>query len=235
MARGGLLIACVLASACSNGGDPMGGPDAPTSDALASIDANDLPTAAELLATMAACNPRVGGAFATDSGGTSNISICGLTNAVYWKADLDIDCDGKMSTQCNLTTDPAYQNQTSATDSHGAPLDAAALPFVVVPGRSVRFDYQTAGLDLGSVVAVIYGDQVAYGVIGDTGPTAIIGEASYAMAVALGIDPDPSTGGVDTGVAYLAFTGAGAQATVIEDHAEAVAVGVAHARTLLGR
>ncbi len=232
--RGSILLACALA-ACTSGSKAAGVDAGAGADGPMRVDASDLPTADELRAAIATCTTAVGGTFATDTGGTSNISICGLPTAVFWKADLDVDCDGKMSAQCSLATDPAYQNQTSATDSHGDPLDAATLPYVVVPSKSGKFDYATAGLDLGSVVAVIYGARVAYGVIGDTGPTPIIGEASYAMAVALGIDPDPSTGGTDTGVAYIAFTGSDAQVQVIEDHAEAVTVGVAHAKALLGR
>src|SRR6185369_16467436 len=139
-------------------------------------------------------------------------------SAVFWEADLDIDCDGKESTQCNLGTDPDFQNQTSATDSHGDPLDSASLPFVVVPLPSARFDASAAGLEFGSVIAVIYRDKVEYGVFGDEGPTSIIGEASVAMATSLGIDADPSTGGADGGVSYIAFTGASAMTPVIEDH-----------------
>ncbi len=190
------------------------------------------PTAAELLAKLATCN-KVGGDYATDSGGSQTIPICGLSNAVFWKADMDIDCDGKQSTQCNSSTDPSWQNQTSATDSQGNPLDAATLPYVVVPLPSTRFDYTSAGLDFGSVIAVIYHDQIAYAVFGDEGPSSIIGEASYATAQALGIDPDPSTGGVDSGVAYIAFTGPAAIVPVIEDHAMAVQLGIARARALL--
>ena len=69
---------------------------------------------------------------------------------------------------------------------------------------------------------------------GDEGPTSIIGEASYATAQALGIDPDPSTGGTDTGVAYIAFTGSAAVVPVIEDHAMTVQLGIAQAKALLG-
>jgi hypothetical protein len=201
-------------------------PDASTPDSPAD------PTAAELLGKLATCN-KVGGDYATDAGLTQNIPICGLTSAVFWKADMDIDCDGKQTTQCNPTTDPSYQNQTSATDSHGNPLDAANLPYVVVPLPSTRFDYSAAGLAFGSVIAVIYQDKVEYAVFGDEGPSSIIGEASYATAMALGIDPNPSTGGVDSGVAYIAFTGASAVDPVIEDHAMAVQIGIAKARALL--
>lgn len=224
-------VALLVLAACGGSGGDAGAPDAPMiSDGM--TDGATTPTAGDLLGKLATCD-KVGGDYATDSGGTATVSICGLSGAVFWKADMDVDCDGKMSTQCNLTADPAYQNQTSATDSHGDPLDAATLPFVVVPLPSSRFDYAAAGLALGTVVAVIYNDKVEYGVFGDEGPSSIIGEASYAMASSLGIDPDPSTGGTDSGVAYIAFTGSGAVVPVIEDHDAAVQLGVAKARALL--
>jgi hypothetical protein len=223
-------VALLALAGCSSSSGATA-PDGPTSaDAMA--DGASVPTAAELMAKLATCN-KVGGDYATDSGGPQTVSICGLTGAVFWKADMDVDCDGTMSAQCNTTTDPSYQNQTSATDSHGNPLDAATLPYVVVPLPSTRWDYMTGGLALGSVIAVIYNDKVEYGVFGDEGPSSIIGEASYAMAQSLGIDPNPSTGGVDSGVAYIAFTGASAIVPVIEDHTMAVDIGIAKARALL--
>ena len=76
-------------------------------------------------------------------------------------------------------------------------------------------------------------ESVEYGVFGDEGPKAIIGEASYAMAVKLGIDPDPSTGGTDSGVTYIAFTGPGAVVPKIEDHQGAVTLGEQLASTLI--
>jgi Fungal chitosanase of glycosyl hydrolase group 75 len=185
------------------------------------------PTASQLLAAIGMCNTVSTSGYKTDAdpGLPSNIPICGLKNAVYWQADMDVDCDGKTTPQCNLNTDPAYQNQTSATDSNGQPLDAANLPYVVVPLPSTRWDYNAAGLAFGSVIAVIYNGKVEYGVFGDEGPKAIIGEASYAMAQSLGVNPDPSVGGVDSGVTYIAFTGPAAVASPIEDHAAAVALG----------
>src|SRR5262249_12494628 len=153
------------------------GPDAavPMVDAPANQDV----TAQDLLDAIATCATTVGGPFAKDSGGTSNISICGVANAVYWKADMDIDCDGKQSSVCNTSTDPDFQNETSGTDSHGDPLDSATLPYVVVPLSSARWNYKNAGLDLGSVIAVVYNGQIQYGVFGDEGPSTIIGEASH--------------------------------------------------------
>ncbi len=132
---------------------------------------------------------------------------------------MDVDCDGLTSTQCNKNTDPWYQAQTAATDSQGNYLDAAKLPYVVVPGISTRFSYKAAGLHFGSIIAVIYKGKVTYGVFGDIGPTSIIGEASYAMAASLGINPDPAVGGADSGVTYIAFSGQSGVAPKIEDHA----------------
>jgi hypothetical protein len=194
-----------------------------------------VPTAAELLAAASACNVISSSGYKTDdeAGLPANIDVCGLTGAVFWKADMDIDCDGKETTQCNASTDPSFYAGTAASDSNGDPLDAAALPYVVIPSKSTRFDYAAAGIKLGAVVAVIYQGQVQYGVFGDTGPSNIIGEASYAMAASLGIDPDPATGGADSGVTYIVFTGAGAVVAPIEDHAAAVALGQSLAAQLV--
>lgn len=223
---------CVLAllAAC---GDPAMMDPGPDASVDAAPDAPGGPTAAQVMTAIASCNV-VGGKYANGGGLPANVDICGLTGAVFWKSDLDVDCDGKMTPQCNLTTDPNYMSQTAASDSMGNPLDAANLPYVVVPGVSTRWSYRTAGLAMGSVVAVVYQDHLEYGVLGDVGPVAYIGEASYKMAALLGIDPNPRTGGIGGGVAYVAFTGTGAKVTKLEDHAEAVTVGTAHLKTLLG-
>jgi Fungal chitosanase of glycosyl hydrolase group 75 len=212
MARG--LVLGLLLAACGSDDAP---PDAPVD--------GPAPLASRLLARIASCDPRIGGPYAPDVGEPATVSICGLPGAVSWTAELDVDCDGKRSAKCNTTTDPSYQDQTAATDSNGDPLDAAALPFVVVPGASTRFDYRAAGLAMGSVFAVIHRDRIEYGIAGDVGPSAIIGEASYRMAELLGIDPDPSTGGTDEPVAYIGFTGAGAIVAPIDDHERAVSLG----------
>jgi hypothetical protein len=49
---------------------------------------------------------------------------------------------------------------------------------------------------------------VAYAVFADEGPSDIIGEGSYALAVALGIDPNPATGGTQGPVTFIVFPGA---------------------------
>lgn len=231
------LLAIALA-ACGDdammfGPDAAGDPDAELVDGAPDAGLGD-PTADELRALIASCTV-IGGKYATDSGDTATIDVCGLAGAVHWTGDMDIDCDGQMSAQCNSSTDSSYLPQTAAVDSMGDYLNAATLPFVVVPVASARWNFRNHGLALGSVAAVVYQDRVEYGVLGDLGPTTIIGEASYAMAAALSINPDPSIGGTDGPVAYLAFTGPTAEVDTMEDHAEARLIGIAHAKMLLGR
>src|SRR5262249_8673992 len=138
-----------------------------------------VPTAAQLLALTKDCNDVVSKhTYALDNG--KQVNICGLKGAVFWTADMDIDCDGKTTAQCNSMTDCCYQNQTSFQNKNGEPLTASVTPYVVIPT-----DFMYPGLDTnngGSVIAVIYNNQLLYAVFGDTGPNDIIGEASYATA-----------------------------------------------------
>lgn len=232
--RWGLAVGlCAFACACTEDPEDLGPDAAP--DAPLAPDAPSEPSAADLLAAVADCSNVIGGPYMDGPGQPNDVDICGFASAVAWTSDMDIDCDGKETPQCNLMTDPYFMNQTAANDSNGDPLDAATLPFVVFPGASTRWDYRTSGIGMRTVVAVIYANQVVYGVAGDVGPVAYIGEASYAMAEALGIDPDPATGGTSGPVTYIAFTGMESRVAVIEDHAEATALGISRARILLGQ
>jgi hypothetical protein len=198
---------------------------------LEDADAAAPPSAADVMAKLATCRKISHAPYAKDQGGTSNINICDLPNAVFFTGDMDIDCDGKPSAVCNRSTDASYQSSTAGVDSHGKPLDAAALPYVVVPGVSSRWSYRASGIKMGSVAAVIYNGKIEYGVVGDVGPVAIVGEASYAMAKRLGINPHPSTGGVASGVTYVIFKGGGV--SKLEDRDGAVRLGVERAQKLI--
>jgi hypothetical protein len=59
--------------------------------------------------------------------------------------------------------------------------------------------------------------------------SAIIGEASYKTAANLGIDPDPSSGGTDSGVTYIFFKNA--TISPIENHSTAVRSWLARSST----
>ena len=160
------------------------------------------------------------------------VNICAMNGAVYWTADMDIDCDGRDIGDGKCPgNDCCYQPQTAFTNRNGLPLAASVTPYVVIPN-----DFQYAGLDTnrgGNVIAVIYNRKLQYAVFGDTGPTDIIGEASYACAAALGINPDPGNGGVGSGVTYIAFVGTGTQPTDIENQTETATLGQQLAQKLI--
>ncbi|MFF1921870.1 glycoside hydrolase family 75 protein [Streptomyces sp. NPDC058221] len=188
-------------------------------------------SAADLLAKVSSCSQISNGTYRTDEEASATVPVCGKNGAVFWKADMDIDCDGQVTTACNEDTDPWFQDDTAFHTSGDKPLSAEKLPYVVVPSSSGIWDYSGAGIKGGGVVAVIHGDRVEYAVVGDTGPDKIIGEASYATAEALGIDPDPKTGGTESGVTYILFKDS--VVSPIESHDAAVTAGEALAEEFL--
>ncbi|MFF3171939.1 glycoside hydrolase family 75 protein [Streptomyces sp. NPDC057900] len=188
-------------------------------------------SAADLLAKVSSCSQISNGKYRTDEETSATVPVCGANGAVFWKADMDIDCDGQVTTACNEDTDPWFQDDTAFHTSGDKPLSAEKLPYVVVPSSSSIWNYSSAGIKGGGVVAVIYGGKVEYAVVGDTGPDKIIGEASYATAKALGIDPDPETGGAESGVTYILFKNS--KASPIESHDAAVTAGDALAKQFL--
>lgn len=179
--------------------------------------------AADLLARVRDCAPVSRGGCRTDAGRPASVPVCGTEEAVFWKADMDIACDGRPGTHCNSATDPAFWPATAFTQSDGRYLSAEDLPYIVVPGVSDIWNHRDHGVRGGAVAAVLYQDRVQYAVVGDVGPQEIIGEASYATAQALGIHPDPRGGGVPSGVTYIVFRNS--RAAPIESHASAVEVG----------
>ncbi|WP_406505269.1 glycoside hydrolase family 75 protein [Streptomyces sp. NBC_00212] len=179
--------------------------------------------AAELLAKVGTCSQISHGKYKTDPSAAPAVPVCGMDGAVFWKAGLGIDCDGQSTAACNESTDPWFQPDTRFHQSNGKPLSAEQLPYVVVPSAGSIWNYASAGIKGGGVVAVIYGNKVEYAVVGDTGPSNTIGEASYATAKALGMDPNPKTGGAESGVTYILFKNS--QSKPIESHSAATTLG----------
>ncbi|MET8977162.1 glycoside hydrolase family 75 protein [Streptomyces sp. NPDC004539] len=200
---------------------------APTSPAVPQ--AFGLPTpdgpveAADLLAKVRDCDPVSRGRYRLDDGAPRTVPVCGTRDAVFWKADMDIDCDGRPGRHCNRDADPLFAPTTAFQQSDGRQLSAETLPYIVVPMKSAVWNHRDSGVHAGSVAAVIYRGRVQYAVVGDTGPDDIIGEASYATAKALGIPADPRGGGVASGVTYIVFKDS--RVKPIEDEEEAVAMG----------
>ncbi|GGV52827.1 hypothetical protein GCM10010261_33690 [Streptomyces pilosus] len=188
-------------------------------------------SAAELLDRVRTCTPVSRGRYRTDQGARATVPVCGTRDAVFWKADMDIDCDGRPGRRCNARTDPHFSASTAFAQSDGRPLSAEKLPYVVVPAPSAVWNHRSDGVRGGSVAALVYRDRVRYAVVGDTGPAGIIGEASHAAAKSLGIDPDPRGGGTPSGVTYIVFRDS--RVTPVEDHGAAVAEGERLARAFV--
>ncbi len=170
--------------------------------------------------------------FLTDAGKQPSVEILSLQSdekAIFWEADMDIDCDGEPDDKCNENTDPWFYPSTSA----GGGIYASKTPFYVVP---VTFKNYVQGVNIGSVAALIYKGKVVYGPLLDKcGVNDVTGEASYAMAEALDIDPDPQYGGTSGPVTYIAFVGSNAELDDNEytDHTKAIELGNARAKELV--
>ncbi|MFC9425947.1 glycoside hydrolase family 75 protein [Streptomyces sp. NPDC056987] len=188
-------------------------------------------SAAALMARAERCDQVSNGLYRTREDTPPTVAVCDTRGAVFWKADMDIDCDGQLTARCNHETDPYYQEQTAFTQSDGRHLNAEKLPYIVVPMTSSIWDHASSGIHGGSLAAVIHGDTVQYAVVGDVGPPGIIGEASHAAARGLGILTDPARGGVASGVTYIVFKHS--QVAPIEDHDAAVRLGDELARKFL--
>lgn len=165
-------------------------------------------------------------------GSTGPVGVFKKNGAVYWHSGMSIDCDGQPGSLCNQTTDPWFQSATAWNQSDGRPLKAESLPFVVIPLPSSKWNYADSGIKGGNLVAMVYRDKYVFGVVGDLGPSQRIGEASYAAAQALGINPNPKTGGVGSGVTYVVFPGVSVKP--IESAAEAARLGPSQVEKWLG-
>ncbi len=211
--------------------------DGGTADAAAEGGTGDppgAPSAAALLAKVAACKATaLKGGFGPD--GPGSISIFACAGAAYWKADMDVDCDGIQTPPCN--TDPQGQPQTSLVDiAPNGDIDPTLVPYFVIPlGKPETPWYTAHDIQLGQVGAVIYKGQVRYGIFADEAGGWFIGEVSYAMCQLFlgkpsgGKDPcDPIMGGIDPSeITYVTFTGAQNQVKGVDlyDHAKHTQVG----------
>ncbi|MFE5186113.1 glycoside hydrolase family 75 protein [Streptomyces sp. NPDC056628] len=220
-----LTLAAAGAALLAPTSPPTPPPPAPEEPAV-SQDADV--SAAELLAKVDTCTPVSRGRYRTDSGRPATVPVCGTKEAVFWKADMDIDCDGRPTARCSSRTDPYFSAATAFTQSDGRYPSAEQLPYIVVPAPSALWDYRAHGIRGGSLAAVVYQGRVRYAVVGDVGPGDVIGEASYAAAEALGIPADPRAGGVPSGVTYIVFKDEVVKP--LEDAAEAVRTGERVAR-----
>jgi hypothetical protein len=144
-------------------------------------------------------------------------------------ADMDIDCDGIQNGpaddgRCESSDDTqsitSFQWLVEGYGTGQRDLDANAHPYVVFgntgssPGWPT-FDPQAYGVEPLSVMAVVCGDKLVYGVWGDMngddGDHAMVGETSLALATACyGKSMNGNFGHSEKDVMYIAFPGADA-------------------------
>jgi hypothetical protein len=209
--------------------------------------ASSEPSAQDLLNKVTACTASAtvaANGFGLDSGAGS-ISMYLCQGAVFWKADMDVDCDGIQTPPCD--TDIHGQPQTSIVDdAPNGDVDPTLVPYFVIPlGEPETTWYKSVGVELGQVGAVIYKGSVRYGIFADEAGGAFIGEASYAMCQLFlgkptaGKDPcDPNEGGIDPAdVTYVTFTGATNRATGadIYSHDTHTSMGIIAARAWIAQ
>ena len=131
------------------------------------------------------------------------------SRAVFYASKFDVDNDGSAG---NAAGDPCHQADTSLHDRSGKPLSADDMPFIVLPKRGQQpYLWSGLGVGVGDLAMLWYKNgAMCAAIIGDVGPSTKIGEGSTKVARALGINPDPNTGGVQDippGIMHMVFPG----------------------------
>jgi hypothetical protein len=206
--------------------------------AATSVAARDIPDNVKSLydsLKSGSCSEELQGGFYSEQDDSKDFSYCQHTTSTGAKivylhgksnggeyVNMDIDCDGDQSNpgdgRCGSSDDT--QSQTAFQDtvqSYGIKdLNANIHPYVVFGNEGsadgyVNFDPRSAGIEPLSLMAVVCGDKLVYGVWGDTngddGPP-IVGEASLSLATAcFGTDMNGNNGHGENDVLYIAFPG----------------------------
>jgi hypothetical protein len=145
-----------------------------------------------------------------------NVGLDDLANAGTpgrWEG-LAKDADGEPYIQGPDDPFPGfYVSETALADRSKAAndptryVDASRIPFIVLPGGTVR----QLGARPGDFAVVFNprNGKSAYAIFGDVGPFDRIGEGSMALAENLGIRSDARNGGARRGILYLVFPGSG--------------------------
>ncbi|GAB1309859.1 Endo-chitosanase [Madurella fahalii] len=189
--------------------------------------------------SQGSCSRKLVTSFYSSETGTNSFAYCGdhldTQRVLYIQgrqgalANMDIDCDGRHGGvlddgRCSASRSPDRQSTTAfrATiagyDVPGVPdLNPYVHPYVVFgnTGRKPgwpNFDPTAYGIRPLSVMAVVCGDQLVYGVWGDMngddGPKPMVGEVSLSLATACGGPRMSGSEGLDEeDVLYLAFVG----------------------------
>ncbi|KPM38292.1 hypothetical protein AK830_g8260 [Neonectria ditissima] len=188
---------------------------------------------------QAKCNKVLASGFHSTDGDSGTYSYCGDHvsdyNVVYLQGtkgqlvNMDIDCDGVQGSaaddgRCGSSGDTqsvtSFQDVVAGYGTGQRDLDANVHPYVVFgnagskPGYKT-FDPRAHGIKPLSVMAVVCGSKLIYGVWGDEngddGAQAMVGEASISLATAcFGSGVNGNSGHDQNDVLYIAFPGSDA-------------------------
>jgi hypothetical protein len=144
-----------------------------------------------------------------------NVNVYQVTSGVFaYSSSMSIDTDGS-----DADPDPDHLPDTTFQDDNGAQLGAHHVPYYVLgdtcfDGASPCkwFYYPEHSISGLQFALIFYNGKCIGAVFGDTqgppgGDSRELGEASVESAVLLGIPSSGTTGGVDTGVTYVVFSG----------------------------
>jgi len=125
---------------------------------------------------------------------------------IHWVAGMNIDVDGSGESH----GDPYYQPDTTL-HLNGKPLNADVDRYIVVPPQIIQYAELNLGVERDPESGKFKESRIVLGcqarannrvtrqtsdaVVGDIGPKTKIGEASRALALAVGINGDPVRGG----------------------------------------
>ncbi|KAK0612117.1 fungal chitosanase of glycosyl hydrolase group 75-domain-containing protein [Immersiella caudata] len=185
------------------------------------------------------CSKKLATGFLSSDGGSNTFSYCGdhLSDSgiIYIKgsgsafANMDIDCDGAPGDPADDGRCGSSQDTQSITSFQWIvkgyakginDLNARIHPYVVFGNTGKKkgwktFNPQEYGIEPLSVMAVVCGKKLIYGVWGDMngddGDHPLVGEASISLATACyGNGVNGNSGHDEEDVLYIAFTSAGA-------------------------
>ncbi|GAA6048666.1 hypothetical protein JCM3770_002009 [Rhodotorula araucariae] len=157
-----------------------------------------------------AVDTRAGG-YRTNGFGDDGTRYCADSDErpryVWWQSNMDIDCDGSDGSAEVCQGDGSFQPDTAFRDDEGKNIDAQAIQYVVID-QDADFDPTSFGIQPLSVVAVVCGGKLTFGVWADTNALGSMGEASVRLGrVCFGSQINGHNGHGEPDVLYLAFPG----------------------------
>ncbi|KAH0541478.1 hypothetical protein FGG08_004088 [Glutinoglossum americanum] len=197
-------------------------PSASSASSILSTGTRGIPANVEAFreAARGDCSNKLGeaGDFVYCGDNSENPTIIFLKGPGDQFDNMDIDCDGLNPGSGDCSNDQTGQSETAfkdqvkeASNNLVTDLDASKVPYVVFgnDGSDPPFDPAKLNMEPLSVMAVLCGDKLVYGIWGDVNADTSTGEASISLAKLCFPDEDITgdSGHDANDVLYIGFTG----------------------------